>query len=126
MNQNLLRILYESFNARDIEAVLDALGPDVKWANGLEGGFVLGRDNVRQYWTRQFATLRPQLSILDFKTDEQERQIVRAHQTVRDLQGALLLEQEVGHRFTFEGGLVSLFEIVELEGAAQGAGGGES
>ena len=26
--------------------------PDVKWANGLEGGFVYGRNAVREYWTR--------------------------------------------------------------------------
>lgn len=121
-NSERLRALYESFNARDIEAVLAALQPDVRWANGLEGGFVLGRDAVREYWTRQFETMQPQLSILDLQADEQARAVVRVHQTVRDLQGALLLEQDVTHRFTFVDGLVSLFEIA-APGGAGGSGG---
>src|SRR4051794_38488605 len=38
-----IRWLYDSFNRRDVEAVLDRLAPDVTWANGLEGGYVEGR-----------------------------------------------------------------------------------
>ena len=46
--------------------------PDVKWANGLEGGFVYGRDAVREYWTNQFKAIQPELETLKFETDEQE------------------------------------------------------
>jgi SnoaL-like domain len=44
--------VYAAFNARDIETVLAALHPDVDWANGMDGGGVLGRADVRAYWTR--------------------------------------------------------------------------
>ena len=33
--------------------------PDVVWANGMEGGHVHGRDEVRSYWKRQWAILNP-------------------------------------------------------------------
>jgi ketosteroid isomerase-like protein len=44
----LLRRLYQRFNAHDIPAVLTLLHQDVMWANGMEGGHVHGhegRDN---------------------------------------------------------------------------------
>ena len=42
----LLEHLYDRFNARDMEAVLATMHPDVMWANGLEGGFVYRHDGV--------------------------------------------------------------------------------
>ena len=51
----LLRRLYERFNARDMETLLSAMQEDVIWANGMEGGHVHGREGVRSYWTRQWA-----------------------------------------------------------------------
>ena len=53
----LLERLYDRFNARDIEAALATMHPDVIWANGLEGGHVHGHDGVRDYWTRQWAMM---------------------------------------------------------------------
>src|SRR6266487_3642422 len=46
----VLRAIYNCFNARDIDGVLDALTDDVAWANGMEGGYVHGREGVREYW----------------------------------------------------------------------------
>ena len=52
-----LKHLYDRFNARDMDAVLAAMHPEVVWANGLEGGYVHGRDGVRAYWTKQWAAM---------------------------------------------------------------------
>lgn len=40
--------LYEAFNKGEIEKVLALMQTDVKWANGMQGGFVYGRDAVRE------------------------------------------------------------------------------
>jgi uncharacterized protein YchJ len=40
--QELLRRGYTAFNARDIDTILSMMHPDVQWANGMEGGYVLG------------------------------------------------------------------------------------
>ncbi|KAM3114137.1 nuclear transport factor 2 family protein [Phormidesmis sp. 146-33] len=53
MNDNLLRKAYQAFNTRDIDTVLSLLHPDVAWANGMEGGYVHGHAEVRDYWNRQ-------------------------------------------------------------------------
>ncbi len=86
---------------------------DVKWANGMEGGFVNGRDNVRAYWKRQFETVQPQLEPLEFSRDENDRSVVTVRQIVRDLAGNLVLEKTVRQIFTFENGKISVFEIGE-------------
>ena len=55
--RELLEHLYDRSNARDMEAVLATMHRDVMWANGMEGGHVYGHDGVRDYWTRQWATI---------------------------------------------------------------------
>lgn len=65
----VLRRAYRAFNARDIDAAVALMHRDVDWANGLEGGRVLGRDAVREYWARQFETIDPRVEPQRFATD---------------------------------------------------------
>jgi limonene-1,2-epoxide hydrolase len=110
-NQQLLQSLYAAFNNREIETIISVMHPDVKWANGVEGGFVHGRDAVREYWTNQFKVIQVQLEILKFETDEKNRNVVTVHQIVKDLQGNLLVDTTVEQIFTIENGLFVLYEI---------------
>ena len=107
----LLRRLYERFNARDMETVLAAMREDVVWANGLEGGHVLGREGVRDYWTRQWAMLDPRVEPVGFGSSPDGDVIVNVHQVVRDLEGKLLVDQMVLHIFRFQDGLIKRFDI---------------
>ena len=114
-HQQFLQNLYDAFNKREIETIISLMRPDVKWANGLEGGFVHGRDAVREYWTNQFKDIQPELETLKFETDENNRNVVTVHQIIRDLQGNLLADATVRQIFTIEDGLISLYEIGETE-----------
>lgn len=114
-NQQLLQKLYDAFNKGELETILSVMHPDVKWANGVEGGFVYGRDAVREYWTNQYKVIQVQLETLKFETDEHDRNVVTVHQIVRDLQGNLLADTTVEQIFTLENGLISLYEIGETE-----------
>lgn len=111
-NQQFLQNIYDAFNRREIETIIALMRPDVKWANGLEGGFVYGRDAVREYWTRQFKDIQPELEPLRFDTDE-NRDVVTVHQVVKDLQGNVLADVTVHQIFIIEDGLISLYEIGE-------------
>ena len=111
INGEFLTQVYQRFNARDIEAVLAALHPDVTWANGMEGGHVHGREAVRSYWTRQWAVVDPHVEPTAFSTGTDGQTIVEVHQTVRDLHGAVLVDQMVGHIFRIEDGLITRFDI---------------
>src|SRR5882762_8532553 len=114
-NQQFLQNLYDAFNKREIETIISLMRPHVKWANGLEGGFVYGRDAVREYWTNQFKDIQPELETLKFETDEKNRNVVTVHQIIRDLQGKLLADATVQQIFTIENGFISLYEIGETE-----------
>jgi hypothetical protein len=107
----LLASAYREFNARNMEAVLACLHPGVEWANGMEGGHVLGRDGVRDYWTRQWAILDPHVDPVSIEADEAGRLIVEVHQVVRDLLGLVLLDTTVHHAYRFAGGLIKRMDI---------------
>ncbi|MEM7717340.1 MAG: nuclear transport factor 2 family protein [Cyanobacteria bacterium P01_A01_bin.68] len=114
-NQQFLQNLYDAFNNREIETIISFMRPDVKWANGVEGGFVYGRDAVREYWTNQSKDIQVELETLKFETDEKNRNVVTAHQVIKDLQGNLLADATIQQIFTIEDGLISLYEIGETE-----------
>src|SRR3546814_11112882 len=55
----LLRAAYAAFNARDIDAALALMTPDVAWPRAFKGGFVRGHEEVRAYWTEQWSEIDP-------------------------------------------------------------------
>ncbi len=116
MQRERIAEFYRLFNARDIEAVIARLHPDVRWPNGWEGGTLLGTDTVRDYWQRQWATIDPSVEPLDIAEDEAGRTVVRVHQVVRDLEGNVRSDGLVEHVYTFEGDLVTSMELGPIEG----------
>ena len=55
----LLRLAYEAFNRRDVDAVLSMLNPEVEWPNLLDRATAHGPDPVREHWNRQFKQIDP-------------------------------------------------------------------
>ena len=115
-NNELLQRLYEGFNRRDIAAVLAHLAEDVDWANGMDCGHVHGREAIRDYWTKQWAAIQPQVHPLQITERGDGSTAVEVHQVVRDLEGKLLLDETVRHVFRIEAGLVTRFDIENAGG----------
>ena len=107
----LLKRIYHQFNTRDMESVLARLHEDVIWANGMEGGHVHGRNEVRRYWTRQWTMIDPRVEPVKFSYGSEGEVVVEVHQIVRDLNGNLLADRMVGHAFRIENRLVKRFDI---------------
>jgi ketosteroid isomerase-like protein len=110
---DLFTRIYDAFNARDIDAVLAVMHPDVDWPNGWEGGRVHGHQGIRDYWTRQWAAIDPSVEPIGFATDEEGRTVVKVHQMVRDLEGNVMAEGVVEHVYLVEAGLIKSMEIRE-------------
>ena len=110
--REVLASAYREFNARKLEEVLARLHPNVEWANGMEGGHVLGREAVRAYWTRQWAILDPHVDPLEIEEDEAGRLVVEVHQVVRDLEGTVLVDRIVHHAYRFADGLIQRMDIL--------------
>ena len=109
--RQLLIEAYRDFNARRMDAVLARMHPAVEWANGMEGGHVHGVDEVRAYWTRQWAAIDPRVEPLSIERDNAGRFVVEVHQVVHDLGGKLLLDKVVHHAFLIHGGLIVRMDI---------------
>lgn len=109
--RELLLTAYAAFNRRAIDAVLALMSANVNWPNGMEGGRVLGHEQVRAYWTRQWGLVAPRVDPVDIVEDESGRAIVRVHQVVRDLAGSVLLDQFVEHVYYFRDGLIDRMDI---------------
>lgn len=107
----LLRAAYAAFNARDVDAALALMAPDVEWPRAFKGGFVQGREAIRAYWTEQWSEIDPQVEPVGFFADESGGIVVEVHQVVRDLAGGVLADVRVGHRFVFEGRLIRRMEV---------------
>ena len=110
----LLRAAYAAFNARDIDAALALMTPDVAWPKAFKGGSALGHEGVRAYWTEQWSEINPHVEPVTFHPEESGRILVEVHQVVRDLAGAILADEYVGHRFTIVQGLIQAMEVCPL------------
>jgi hypothetical protein len=106
---------YRAFNDRDIEAVLRLMHPEVDWPNAWEGGRVVGRDAVRDYWTRQFAEISSNVEPESFMEEPDGAITVDVHQVVHDANsGDLVTDSRVRHRYWFDdAGLVTRMEVFE-------------
>lgn len=109
--RELLAGAYRDFNARRIDQVLAKMHLDVEWANGMEGGHVHGREEVRAYWTRQWAAIDPHVEPQSILQDESGRFIVEVHQVVRDIQGNLLVDTVVHHAYQIRNSLIERMDI---------------
>lgn len=111
IERDILERTYAAFNARDIDAVLAVMHPEVDWPNGMEGGYVKGRDAVRAYWTRQWGMIDPTVVPVGYAKDDSGRVVVDVHQVVRDPAGAVLVDQMIQHIYRIEDGLITHMEI---------------
>jgi hypothetical protein len=108
---DLLRAAYAAFNARDIDAALATMTPDVAWPKAFKGGLAHGHQEVRAYWTEQWPEIDPHVEPVSFHLEDTGCILVDVHQVVRDLGGAVLADEHVGHRFTIEHGLLKAMEV---------------
>ena len=108
-----VRALYDAFNERDLEAVVAAMAPDVDWPNGWEGGRLLGRESVRDYWERQWTQVRPTMRVQKVSELPDGTVSARVRLVVRDPSGTLLDRSDVVHVYEFTGRLVQRMQIAD-------------
>ncbi|MCV9944463.1 nuclear transport factor 2 family protein [Rhizobium sp. BT-175] len=112
----MIKRIYASFNARDIDAVLAVLSDDgpTAWM----AATFHGRQAVRDYWTRQWAVISPHVEPVTFEETPDGAIAVEVIQSVFDLDGRPLEGQSHGlkdktvtHIFRMEGDKIVRFDI---------------
>lgn len=102
--------VYKDFNDRNIELVIAKMTETVKWANGMDGGYVYGHDGVREYWIRQFTMVSSHVTPQEI--DLENRWVrIKVHQVVHDLGGKLLSDEIVYHIFKLIDNKIAEFDI---------------
>ncbi|MGH9588442.1 MAG: nuclear transport factor 2 family protein [Acidobacteriaceae bacterium] len=102
---------YSAFNKRDIDAALALMTEDVSWPKASEGGKVIGKAEIRAYWTRQWSEFDPHVEPLAITEDNRGKIRVRVRQLVKSLQGDVLSDSEVLHVFTMNRGLIAAMDL---------------
>ena len=57
--QTLIAQAYSAFNHRDIDSALALMSENVSWPRASEGGRVVGKEEIRASWTRQWQEFDP-------------------------------------------------------------------
>jgi hypothetical protein len=102
---------YSAFNKRDIDGALALMTQDVNWPKASEGGKVVGKEEIRAYWTRQWAEFDPHVEPLAIVEEDGGKIRVRVRQLVKSLQGDVLSDSVVFHIFTMNSGLIAAMDL---------------
>ena len=109
--KNTIKKAYAAFNERNIDNALSTMQNDVQWSKAWEGGYILGHDEIKDYWTRQWTEINPKVEPIGFTNRENGSLEVRVHQNVKDLQDNLIFDGIVKHVYIFENGLIKKMDI---------------
>jgi ketosteroid isomerase-like protein len=112
--EDTLRAAYRAFNARDIPAALELMHPEVDWPNAWEGGRVVGREAVAEYWTRQFGEISSTVEPERFDHEPDGSVTVTVHQVVRDAKtDEVQADTQALHRYRLRDGLIVRMDVLE-------------
>jgi len=113
--------IYAAFNRRDIDATLAFMSEDVSWPKASEGGRVVGKQAIRDYWTRQWTEFDPLVNVIDVIDREGGVTDVSVHQLVKDPRGNVLSDTELWHVYSITDGLIERMDIKEGQHTLEGA-----
>jgi ketosteroid isomerase-like protein len=113
---------YSAFNRRDIDGALALMSENVSWPKASEGGRVVGKEEIRAYWTRQWEEFNPHGEPVEMIDREGSKTEVKVHQLVRTVSGEVLSDTHVWHVYTIADGLIVHMDLSERDPSSQQTG----
>ena len=107
--------VYAAFNQRNIGGALAFMGESVSWPKASEGGRVIGKEEIRAYWNRQWKQFDPHVEPIEVIDRGTGKINVRVHQLVKSLAGEVLSNSEVWHAYTIADGLIERMDLERSE-----------
>jgi hypothetical protein len=96
------------------------MSENVSWPKASEGGRVVGKQEIRDYWTRQWAEFDPRVDVLEVVDRGAGKTDVKVHQLVKNLKGDVLSDTELWHVYAIANGLIERMDLKEGEGNRDG------
>jgi hypothetical protein len=116
--QTLIAQAYTAFNQRNVDGALALMSENVSWPKASEGGRVVGKEEIRAYWTRQWQEFDPHVEPIEVIDREGGKTDVKVHQLVKGLGGDVLSDSEVWHVYTIANGLIERMDLKESEASS--------
>jgi hypothetical protein len=113
--QTLIAQAYAAFNQRNVDAALALMSENVSWPKASEGGRVVGKEEIRAYWSRQWQEFDPHVEPIQVIDREGGKIDVRVHQLVKSLGGDVLSDSVVWHVYTIANGLIERMDLRDSE-----------
>jgi ketosteroid isomerase-like protein len=85
--KTIIEQAYSAFNKRDIDGALALMTQDVSWPKASEGGKVVGKEEIRAYWTRQWGEFDPHVEPLAMTEEAEARPASGCTNSSRVLKG---------------------------------------
>jgi len=114
--QALIAQAYSAFNQRNVDGALALMSENVSWPKASDGGRVVGKAEIRAYWTRQWQEFDPHVEPIKVIDREGGKTEVKVRQLVKSLGGDVLSDSEVWHVYTIANGLIERMDLKESEG----------
>lgn len=108
--RGVIDALWRALTARDIEAVVALLHPEVDWQDNMNGGRRVGRDATRDYLLDVMATVVVVSTPVDISRIAPDRYLARVNHVVRNSDGQLWGQEIVSHVLTLREGLIARME----------------
>ena len=113
--KELIAQAYSAFNRRDIDCALALMSENVSWPKASEGGRVVGKEEIRSYWSRQWKEFDPHVELLEIIDRESSITDVKVHLLVKSLTGDVLSDSQLWHIYTIANGLIERMDIKDPE-----------
>lgn len=108
---SIIEQAYSAFNDRDVDDALVLMTDHVNWPKASECGKVVGKEEIRAYWSRQWSEFDPHVEPLSITEEDGGKIRVRVHQVVKSFRGEILSDSEVFHVFTLSTGLIAAMDL---------------
>jgi hypothetical protein len=116
--QTLIAQAYSAFNQRNVDGALALMSDNVSWPKASEGGRVVGKEEIRAYWTRQWREFDPHVEPIEVIEREGGKTDVKVHQLVKSLGGDVLSDSVVWHVYTITNGLIDRMDLEQSEASS--------
>jgi len=109
--QKLIAEVYSAFNQRNIDGALALMRETVSWPKASEGGRVVGKEEIRAYWRRQWKEFDSHVEPIEVINSGAGKIDVRVHQLVKSLGSDVPSDSEVWHAYTIADGLIERMDL---------------
>src|SRR5258708_36253136 len=106
---------YSGFNQRIVDGALALMSENVSWPKASEGGHVVGKEQIRAYWTRQWQEFGPHVEPIEVIDREGGKTEVKVRQLAKRLAGDVLSDSEVWPVYDIANGLIQRMDLKESE-----------